>query len=85
MRDWSADILPEKRPTVLILHMDPAARQVCMWSGADALMEGGDVMLVAQALRDYFQPDAAGRIFTQVEKFTSYVRAYQTVGKFLTQ
>ena len=56
--------------------MDPAARQVCLFSGGDTLMEGGDVMLVVQVLRDYFQPDAVDRIFTQVEKFTSYVRTY---------
>ena len=48
-------------------------------------MEGGDVMLAVQVLRDYFQPDAVGRIFTQVEKFTSYARADKTVEKFLTE
>ena len=74
-RNWLADILPEKRPTLLILHMDPAVRQVCMYSGVDALMEGGDVMLVVQVLRDFSQPDAADRFFSQVGKFTSYIRA----------
>ena len=56
-----------------------------MFPGADAQMEGGDAMLAVQVLRDYFQPDAVGRIFTQVEKFTSYARADKTVGKFLTE
>ena len=42
-------------------------------------------MLVAQALRGYFQPDAVDRIFTQVEKFQSYVRTDQTIAKFLTE
>ena len=45
-------------------------------------MEGGDVMLVAQVLRDYFQPDAADRVFAQVEKFTSYARTDQPIEKF---
>ena len=48
-------------------------------------MEGGDVMLVAQVLRGYFQPDAVDRISTQVEKFTSYVRTDQPVEKFLME
>ena len=48
-------------------------------------MEGGHVMLVVQVLRDHFQPDAADRIFTQVEKFTSYVRTDQPIEKFLME
>ena len=81
-RNGSTDIPPEKRPTLLILHMGPAARQVCMFSGADALMEGADVMLVVQASRDYFQPDAVDRIFSQVEKFKSCVRAARPLRSF---
>ena len=42
-------------------------------------------MVVVQALRGYFQPDAVDHIFTQVEKFQSYVRADQTIAKFLTE
>ena len=56
-----------------------------MFSGADVLMEGCDVMLVVQVLRDYFQPDAVDRIFTQAEKFQSYVRTDQTIEKFLME
>ena len=48
-------------------------------------MEGGDVMLVGQALRDYFQPDAVDRVFAQMEKFHSFVRATQPIGKFLME
>ena len=69
LRNGSTEIPPEKRSTLLILHMGPAARQVCMSSGADILMEGCDVTLVAQVLRDYFQPNEVDRIFTQVENF----------------
>ena len=85
LRNVSTEIPPEMRSTLLILHMGPAARQVCMFSGADTLMEGCDVMLVAQALRDYFQPDAVGRIFSRVEKFASGARADQTIEKFLAE
>ena len=41
-RDGSTDIPPEKRPTLLILHMDATARRVCLCSGGDTLMEGDD-------------------------------------------
>ena len=48
-------------------------------------MEGCDAMLVAQELRDYFQPDVVDRIFTQGEKFQSRVRTDQTVERFLME
>ena len=82
-RNGSAEISPERRSALLILHMGPAARQVCVFSGADVLMEGCGATLVAQASRDYFQPDAADRVFAQAARFQSYVRAGHTIGKFL--
>ena len=48
-------------------------------------MAGCDVRLVIQTLRDYFQPDAADHIFTQVERFMSYARADQPIEKFLME
>ena len=42
-----------------------------MFAGADVLIEDGDVMMVIQVLRDYFQPDAVDRVFAQAEKFHS--------------
>ena len=78
----STDIPVEERATLLILHMatmclhsggdkfvSTLARQVCRHSGGEALMAGDDVMTAIQALRDYSQPDAIGRIFKQVGKF----------------
>ena len=65
--------------------MGPTARQVCLFSGGDTPTEGGDALLVIQTLRDYFQPDAADRILTQVEKFTSYVRTDEPMGEFLME
>ena len=68
----STDVPVERQSTLLILHMDPAARQVCMYnSGGDTLMAGCDVQLVMRTLRDYFQPDTFDRIFTQMGRFTS--------------
>ena len=74
LRNGSADIPPDKRPALLILHMGPAARQVRLFSGGDTLVVGGDVMLVVQVLRDYFQPPAADQFFSHAGKFMSYVR-----------
>ena len=69
----STDIPPERQSTLLILHMDPTARQVCMInSGEDTLMAGCDVQLVMRTLRDFFQPDTFDRIFTQMGRFMSY-------------
>ena len=82
----STDIPVERQSTLLILHMDPTARQVCMYNaGGDTLMAGCDVQLVMSTLRDYFQPDTFDRIFTQMGRFMSYVRTDQPIEKFLME
>ena len=82
----STDVPVERQSTLLILHMDPAARQVCMNNaGGDTLMAGCDVQLVLSTLRDYFQPDTFDRIFTQMGRFMSYVRTDQSVETFLME
>ena len=43
------------------------------------------VRMVLQTLQDYFQPDAFGRIFAQMERFTSYALADQPFEKFLME
>ena len=83
--DATTDIPPEKRATLLILHVDATARQVCMFSGGDTLMQGDDVRTVLQALKDYFQPDAVDYIFTQVAKFMNHKRTDQPMEKFLME
>ena len=85
MRNGSTEIPPERRSALLILYMGPAVRQGCIFSRAGVLMEGCDVMLVAQVLRGYFQPDGVDLIFTQAERCQSYVRTDQTVEKFLME
>ena len=82
-RKGPTEIPPDRQATLLILHMDPTARQICTFSGADVLMAGGDVIMVIQALRDYFRPDAVDRVFTQMEKFHSNARTTQPIEKFL--
>ena len=82
----STDIPVERQSTLLILHMDPTARQVCMYNaGGDTLMAGCDVQLVLSTLRDYFQPDTFDRIFTQMDRFMSYVRTDQPIERFLME
>ena len=82
----STDIPVERQSTLLILHMDSTARQVCMYNaGGDTLMAGCDVQLVMSTLRDYFQPDTFDRIFTQMDRFMSYVRTDQPIEKFLME
>ena len=82
----STDVPAERQSTLLILHMDPTARQVCMFnSEEDTLMTGCDVQLVMRVLRDYFQPDTFDRIFTQMDRFMSYVRTEQPIEKFLME
>ena len=48
-------------------------------------MAGCDVRMVSQTLRYYFQPDAFDRVFTQMERFTSYARTDQPIEKFLME
>ena len=82
----SKDISPDCRSTLLILHMDPTARLVCMYtSGGDALMARCAVQTVMQTLRDSFQPGTFGRIFSQMDRFTSYARTDQPIGAFLME
>ena len=60
----STDVPAERQSALLILHMDPTARQVRMFnSEEDALMAGCDAQLVMRALRDYFQPETSDRFF----------------------
>ena len=75
----------ERRATLLILHMDAAARQVCLDSGGDSLMEGDDVLTAIEALRDYFQPDAIDHAFNQVGKFMTNKRTDQSSEKFFIE
>ena len=82
----STDVPVERQSALLILHMDPTARQVCMYNaGGDTLMAGCEVQLVLRTLRDYFQPDTFDRIFTQMGRFMSYVRTDQPIEKFLME
>lgn len=82
----STDVPVERQSALLISHMDPTARQVCMYNaGGGALMAGCDVQLVMRTLRDYFQPDTFDRIFTHMGRFTSYVRTDQPIEKFLME
>ena len=83
-RNGSMDTPPEKRSTLLLLRMDAAARQVRLFSGGDTRMEGDDVVMVVQTLQNYFQPDAADRVFTLVDKFTPYVRTGRAGGALPT-
>ena len=80
----STDIPSDRRSTLLILEMGPTARQVCMYnSSGGALMAGREVQMVMRTLRGNFQPDAFGRIFAQMGRFTSYARTDQPIEKSL--
>ena len=82
----STDVPVERQPAMLISHMDPTARQVCMFNPEeDTLMTGRGAQLLMRALRDYFQPDTFDRIFTQMGRFMSYVRTEQPIEKFLME
>ena len=48
-------------------------------------MAGCEVKMVMQTLRGYFQPDTFDRIFTQMDRFMSYVRTDQPIEKFPTE
>ena len=81
----TTEIPEEKRATSLLLHMDTVARQVCLNSGGDVMMNGADAALVLQALRQYFQPDAVDQVFQQIDKFMKFRRIDQTMERFLME
>ena len=79
----TTDIHPDKRASLLVLHMDPIARQVCLHSGGDAFMDGVDVTSILQILKHYFLPDATDQVFQDVQRFLLYKRTDQPMERFI--
>ena len=54
------------RALLLVLHMQPAPRQVCLAEGGDISDRGGRVTDILNISRSYFAPGAADAIRQQV-------------------
>ena len=49
---------PTRRASALVLHMEPAAREVCWATGDERLLYQDGAAKLLQVLRDYFAPGA---------------------------
>ena len=58
----ATEIHPDTGASLLVLHMHPVARQVCLHSGGDSFMEGVDVTSILQILKHYYLPDATDQV-----------------------
>ena len=67
------------RASVLILHLQPALRQVCLADGSDVLGRSDGVAGIWVLLRNNFAPEAADEIRRQVLRFTRFRRTDQSI------
>ena len=85
LRNRAAEIHAAKRASLLVLHMDPMARQICLRSGGDSFMEGVDVATLIATLRHNYLPGATDQVYQEVAKFLNYKRAAQLMERFLLE
>ena len=65
------------RASLLMSHMQPAPRQVCLAGGSDILDPSDGVSEISGALRTFFAPEAVGAIRQQVMRHMRSRRADQ--------
>ena len=70
---------PSKRVAASILPMHSAARQVCLPAGGDHLDRNDGAIIVLDALKNYFAPEAAVSIYQEVVRCLQYRRTGQTI------
>ena len=70
--DLTTEIHAPKRASLLVLHMGPTARQICLHSGGDSFMESVEVAAVVQTSKHYLLPDATDQVFQHVAKFLGH-------------
>ena len=73
------------RAALLVLHMQPAPRQVCPLEGSDILGHGDGVSKISDVLRNYFAPEAVDAIHLQVTRFMRFRRTDQPVDEYIAE
>ena len=71
--------------SVLILHMQPAPRQVCRANGGNILGRSGGATKILQELRNYFAPKAADAIHQHVTRYLRFRRTDQSIDEYLAE
>ena len=73
------------RASLLILHMQPAPRRVCLAEGSNVLDRGDGAAAILNISRDHFAPEAADAIRRQVMRFTRFCRADQSIAEYIAE
>ena len=71
--------------SLLISHMRPAPRQVCLAEGSDILDHIDGVSKILIILRNYFAPEAVDAIQQQVMRFMRFRRADQSIEDYIME
>ena len=73
------------RASLLVLHVQPAPRQVCLAEGSDILDNSDGLTRILDILRSYLAPGPADAIRHQVTRFTNCRRSAQSVGEYIAE
>ena len=73
------------RAPLLILHMRPARRQVCIAGGSDISDHSDGGSKLSDILRNCFAPEAVGAIRQQVMRFTRFRRTDQSIDEYIAE
>ena len=73
------------RASLLVLHMRPVPRQVCLAEGSDMLGHSDGVAKILNILRNYFAPEAVDGILQQGVRFMRFRRTDQSVGEYVAE
>ena len=74
-----ADLEPVMGVSVLILHMDPVARKVCLAAGRGEVMDPDGAIGIAQSLNEAFSPCSAESAYQEAARSLRCKRAFQTM------
>ena len=85
MRMRAAKTELASRARLLVLHMHPAPRQVCLAAGGDYLDNHDGVARILGVPHNYFAPDAVDANHQQVMRFMHFRRAGQSVEKSIAE
>ena len=73
------------RASLLILHTQPAPRQVCLAKGRAILDHNGGVAKIFEILRNYFAPVAVDAIHQRVMQFMRFRPTEQYVDEYFAE
>ena len=83
MRSARAEV--PARASLLVLHMRPVPRQVCLAEGSDISGRSDGVAGISDIPGNYFAPEAADSIHQQVVRFSRIRRTDQSIDEYIVE